>query len=314
MSKIEELEKKWMMYKIKKLLKLYFFPAILLTIGFIGYYYLFFAINKKEKPNITESQVSASFQHESKKSETQSSLNIASSKEILAQKSDSISQSSISIQESSISSESKIAQSLEITQKQQEPQIEQIKIIKDCYFVNTPILNIREKPSTESMIVGKLRLGETVCPIEIVGEWSKIDRGWVFNKNLIRLSQEENTPIEAEKKSQTQEQVIIDYKDLNISKKIELLKDRFQTSKDVKIAIEIAEIYYENKDYTQAQNWALLANDLDKDSEASWILFAKSAYKLGNKDAAIKALMAYLRRVDSSAVRSLLADIQKDAL
>lgn len=56
--------------------------------------------------------------------------------------------------------------------------------------IHSETINLREKPSTKSIILEKLNYGETVVFIEKTGEWSKIKVeetgtiGFVFSKLL----------------------------------------------------------------------------------------------------------------------------------
>ena len=83
----------------------------------------------------------------------------------------------------------------------------------------------------------------------------------------------------------------------------------------IDLANMIANEYYQQKEYQKAMQWAIKANELDKDNEQSWILYAKSAYKLGQKQKAINALKIYLRKHPSKRVKKLLSQMaQKDSL
>ena len=72
---------------------------------------------------------------------------------------------------------------------------------------------------------------------------------------------------------------------------------------------EVAYNVYTTKNYTESSKWALIANQLDPDSEKSWLWFAKSKLKLGQKEDAIVALKAYLKTNKSKAAQTLLNQI-----
>ncbi len=83
----------------------------------------------------------------------------------------------------------------------------------------------------------------------------------------------------------------------------------------IDLANMIANEYYQQKEYQKAMKWAIKANEFDKENEQSWILYAKSAYKLGQKQKAINALKIYLRKHPSKRVKKLLSQMmQKDSL
>ena len=52
-----------------------------------------------------------------------------------------------------------------------------------------------------------------------------------------------------------------------------------------------------------------IANNIDTENEKSWILFAKSKVKLGQKNDAILALKTYLKSNKSQSIQSLLNQI-----
>jgi predicted nucleotidyltransferase len=71
----------------------------------------------------------------------------------------------------------------------------------------------------------------------------------------------------------------------------------------------LAEEYYTNKNYSESNKWALIANHIDADNEKSWLWFAKSKVKLGQKEDAIVALKAFLKNNKSQAAQTLLNKI-----
>ncbi len=98
----------------------------------------------------------------------------------------------------------------------------------------------------------------------------------------------------------------IEMKDID---SIQYLKDKFKKTNDIIFALMLCENYYSQKDYKSSLKWSIIANDIDSDSERSWIWFAKSKYRLNQKDDAIKALKSFLKRDDSAYIKSLLRQI-----
>jgi|GEM_PF-688802 len=90
---------------------------------------------------------------------------------------------------------------------------------------------------------------------------------------------------------------------------ISYLKDRFNENHSIIFALMLCKEYYQKKNFANTLKWSIIANDIDNTSEKSWVWFAKSKYKLGKKDDAIKALKAFLKTNDSSKIKSLLHDI-----
>ena len=88
----------------------------------------------------------------------------------------------------------------------------------------------------------------------------------------------------------------------------EIIK-RFKSNKNPALSLFVAKKYYELEDYQQSYNYALITNNLNKEIESSWLIFAKSLVKLGKKDMAIKTLEEYIKHSRSSNATMLLNDI-----
>ncbi len=108
--------------------------------------------------------------------------------------------------------------------------------------------------------------------------------------------------------------VVTDKESRNNNKEIfdtlSIVEKRYKQSPNYEDAIYLAEGYYEQRSYEKAQKWALESNNLNSNSEESWLLFAKSKAKLGDYDAAGKILEAYLKENSSSKVEKLLHSIE----
>ena len=89
-------------------------------------------------------------------------------------------------------------------------------------------------------------------------------------------------------------------------KSLETLIEDFHRNNDIGIALLIARRYYAKGDFANAAKWSLIANNLDKNNEESWLLYAKSSYKLGKKERALTALKIYYNRSRSKRAYILL--------
>lgn len=85
---------------------------------------------------------------------------------------------------------------------------------------------------------------------------------------------------------------------------------RFQKHNNPALSLFLARQYYKRGMYSKAYNYALVTNQLDKEIEDSWLIFARSLVKLGKKRDAIKALREYIRFSHSNNAKMLLNDIQ----
>ncbi len=75
---------------------------------------------------------------------------------------------------------------------------------------------------------------------------------------------------------------------------LKTLIQKFNTMKNFDLAILISKIYFKKKDLTNAQIWALKANNINPSSYKSWILFANILLKEKKTKKAKKILNAYI--------------------
>ncbi len=92
---------------------------------------------------------------------------------------------------------------------------------------------------------------------------------------------------------------------------IDSLQQAFEHHPSKNLALLIAQKYYDLGKYNQALEWSIKANEFDKSEERSWIIFAKSAYKIGDKRRAMDALRAYLLHHPNPNVQKLYLQMQK---
>lgn len=91
---------------------------------------------------------------------------------------------------------------------------------------------------------------------------------------------------------------------------IEEVITRFKKNNNPTLSLFIAKKYYELGEYRNAYNYSLITNELNKDIEASWIIFAQTLVKLNEKDKAIKVLQDYVKHSNSNRASLLLDEIQ----
>ncbi len=123
------------------------------------------------------------------------------------------------------------------------------------------------------------------------------------------LSNNENIVEEKQQTEETQK-AKVEIKISKTSKKdLQEIIKRFKKNNNPVLGVFIAKKYYELKEYHKAYNYALITNQIDSTIEDSWIIFAKSLVKLGQKERAIKTLKAYIKTSHSSKARILLDNI-----
>ena len=89
------------------------------------------------------------------------------------------------------------------------------------------------------------------------------------------------------------------------------VEERFADAPDSDDSLFLARGYYKKKNYRKAAYWALQTNKLDGGIEESWLIFARSKAKTGQKNEAIRVLSEYVKKSDSLAARKLLNTLKK---
>ena len=92
-------------------------------------------------------------------------------------------------------------------------------------------------------------------------------------------------------------------------KDLQTVIERFKKSNNPVLGLFIAKKYYAMGEYHKAYNYALITNQIDSTIEESWLVFAKSLVKLGQKERAIKTLRAYIKTSKSNKAQLLLQNI-----
>jgi len=86
---------------------------------------------------------------------------------------------------------------------------------------------------------------------------------------------------------------------------------RFSVSPDPDDSLFLARVYYKKANYRKAAHWALQTNKLNGDIEESWLIFARSKARSGQKNEAIRVLKEYVKRSNSSEAKKLLKKLKK---
>lgn len=120
----------------------------------------------------------------------------------------------------------------------------------------------------------------------------------------IKTEKIETPPVKEEKKGS----VSISHRDEQ--KDIADVIKRFNINHNPALSLFVAKKYYQLGDYEQAYNYALMTNDINKNIEESWIVFAKSLVKLNKKEMAIETLKKYVSHSNSPQAKQLLDEIK----
>lgn len=100
----------------------------------------------------------------------------------------------------------------------------------------------------------------------------------------------------------------------NDMKDIQDVVARFKKNKNPALSLFVAKRYYRIGNYQQAYNYALITNELDSNIEDSWLIFAKSLYKLDQKEMAIKTLKTYYEESGSVKAKITIDQMEKGSL
>jgi hypothetical protein len=93
---------------------------------------------------------------------------------------------------------------------------------------------------------------------------------------------------------------------------IETMIRKFSKSKNSRDALLLAKAFYIKQDYRNSEKWALTANKLDSSQDESWHIFAKSKFKLGQKNEALRILSTYYKKSHSPKTKALILKIKTE--
>ncbi|PHS33335.1 MAG: hypothetical protein COA92_05450 [Sulfurovum sp.] len=98
---------------------------------------------------------------------------------------------------------------------------------------------------------------------------------------------------------------------LNIveSSSLDAYKDvekRFYKTRDIDDSLFLAKSYYRKGIYKKSEYWALQTNKINSNIDESWIIFAQSKMKQGQKNEAVRILSNYVKRSGSEKAKNIL--------
>lgn len=155
-----------------------------------------------------------------------------------------------------------------------------ISVIAFCFFVLMQKYN-KQKNIYLQAIEHKKHLEQKILQAQILQEKNKISREKLYKELEEVKAVQENTHIS---------KIEIDSKILNISD----LKKSFYRNPSYEKALNLAKKYFDIKVYQKTIFWALKANELDKQKQDSWLIFAQAKRALGEEKEAQSALDAYI--------------------
>ncbi len=158
-------------------------------------------------------------------------------------------------------------------------------ITKSSLSINhkTKDINVTTKPSNNPMNPDDVFVDEKVLNSSISGN---------IKKSKVKIDFEIN-----------------DANDPKIYKEIE---KRFTQSPNSDDSMFLSRMYYNKKNYHKSAYWSLETNKINGNIEESWLIFAKSKAKIGQKNEAIRVLSKYINKSDSLEAKRLLKTLKNN--
>jgi len=206
--------------------------------------------------------------------------------------------------------------------------LDKSNFLKNQKLIKSDVKEKKEEKKVENKIIEKIEKNETdEKNIETIEEKSveTLEKKDVENKNeddqVLELTFEVNfeelyqsykNSISAklkEKAKLKQENKTVKTSEKTDKPKEEQLEKKPIKSKELppyETCIKLAKEYYEKGDYKQALEWAKNANIQDNTKPSSWIITAKTLYKIGKKHEAVKLLEIYYSYTQDEKVKELI--------
>jgi len=294
MLNINDLEKRWVEYKIRS-----FAPYAVTFLGFIfissaAYFFIFSEDETKTKIH-KDTPI---------KSPIQKEIPIKEETKVIKKEVDSISKTkekSISLQKKKEVIEPIIIKELPKQKTIEKKRVEKKVIIQPSMrflkdFENSYSYNEERKPKVKKREVKKM--APIALPTEEYLQTSKIKKA-------------PTTKVKREEIITEEKKLKITIKRRESENDIKEVLARFQQNNNPALSLFAAKKYYELGNYKQAYNYALITNKINNDIEESWLIFAKALVKLGKKTQAIRTLQKYINYSHSSNAQILLDEIQR---
>ncbi len=265
MLDIDNLEKRWSRYNVKKKIPYIIGSSLLLVTGIsIGSYFIFY-------PQTSKIQVTNS-------NKIDNSVNNTSKKEIVPL----VVQKAIdkeAIEDEKVVLRPSLSFATRINEYKSAPLYIPSLPPKEIPVLQAPKEVVRTVVPVKKVLPVKQVIQEEIIVEEVIQE--------VSHKGSLKVSKRDN------------------------EKDLQDVINRFKKNKNPKLSLHIAKKYYSLKRYNKSYNYALITNQIDENIEDSWIIFAQSLYKLGEKKMAMKTLNSYIKSSESIKASILLNDMRK---
>jgi len=171
------------------------------------------------------------------------------------------------------------------------------------YFLNK-YLKSKQTKKTQSIVVKKIVEKKVLQPIEEIESNSPPTLSFALEVNTPKIRKEPSKQLQKQHTQKTDKDIKpVKQKLLNISN-----LPSYET------CIKLANKAYLMKDYQKALKWAKNANLQNRSLPESWILTAKSLYRLNQKTQAIQILEIYYRYTKNKQILNLINAMEKGIL
>ena len=157
-----------------------------------------------------------------------------------------------------------------------------------------PVVKERPQEARQKNVLGDERLGKAKS----------------FSEKKNNAIQEKTDQKETEESSEPTKSSSLVIQTKQTNNTLDYLIERFNQSRDPKLATYIAQSFYKKGNYQETVKWSVIANSIEPSNEESWLLFAKAKAKLGQREDAISALRIYLNQYSSRKVKSYLESLE----
>jgi len=284
MINVNELEAKWLKYKIKS-----FIPHIVILVSILIISAVFILFNTKSVQNNTVNNTIEMHSNEKLKRESKEETSAVNVEEkiILEQKKiipnpqpKTVIKESIEVQQPIVQKKLEPTHNYNTQQNRLSPSLDfMAKLQGDTlpYFdtgSQDRVTEVTTKVAPTKIEIQKTQRRVTVAPIQPI-----------VKKSSIQIDRQ------------------------NTHDDISQVIKRFKKNNNPALSLFIAKKYYQLGEYHQSYNYSLMTNEIDNDIEASWIIFTKSLVKLNEKSMAIETLKKYISHSNSHRAKILLDDI-----
>jgi len=194
-----------------------------------------------------------------------------------------------------------------------------IIVSSSIYFIDYKDLDVVKSYYTK--VVKKLKSYSKHDNNTSVDENISVDKNSLKNTNKVKDDTSNSYPMDADdvyiedkvniNETNKPKQIIkFEIKDADTPEVLLEIEKRFNASPDSDDSIFLAQEYFKKKNYEKSAYWSLKTNKINGFIEESWIIFAKSKVKLGQKNEAIRVLSEYIKKTDSVRAKKLLKKIK----